>query len=246
MDGELNQLQHLKVMRSALDQLDQGVTIFDRDLNLVGWNRLFVELFDVPADLATVGRPFADIIRFKAVQGEYGDGDVDKAVGERVDQAKAFRPHYSEHFRPNGDVIAVKSDPLPGGAGFVTTYTDISDSRQMILETRGLTKEFRGFVAVQDVNLKVRRGTIHALIGPNGAGKTTVFNLLTRFLSVSKGDITFKGEDITHARADTISRKGIVRSFQISSVFPHLSVRENVRVALQRKSGMNFHFLASG
>ncbi|MBL4615934.1 MAG: PAS-domain containing protein [Magnetovibrio sp.] len=192
MDGDIKQLQHLKVLRSALDQLDQGVTIFDRDLNLVGWNRLFIELFDVPPELAKAGQSFADIIRFKALQGEYGD------------------------------VIAVKSEPLPGGAGFVTTYTDISQSRQMILETKGLTKEFRGFVAVNDVNLKVRRGTIHALIGPNGAGKTTVFNLLTRFSSVTRGEIIFKGEDITHARADAIARKGIVRSFQISSVFPHL------------------------
>jgi branched-chain amino acid transport system ATP-binding protein len=111
-----------------------------------------------------------------------------------------------------------------------------------ILETRGLTKEFKGFVAVNDVSLRVRRGTIHALIGPNGAGKTTVFNLLTRFLAPTSGSIHFKGEDITRERPAQIARRGIVRSFQISAVFPHLTVLENVRVALQRRLGISFHF----
>ena len=114
-----------------------------------------------------------------------------------------------------------------------------------ILETSGLTKEFRGFVAVSDVNLKVRRHSIHALIGPNGAGKTTVFNLLTKFLPPSAGRITYNGHDITNARASSIARSGMVRSFQISAVFPHLSVRENVRVSLQRKLGNSFHFWRS-
>jgi len=112
----------------------------------------------------------------------------------------------------------------------------------VILETRGLTKEFRGFLAVRDVNLKVRRGTIHALIGPNGAGKTTVFNLLTKFLAPTRGTITYKGHDITGTKPADIARLGLVRSFQISAVFPHLSVLENVRVALQRPLGNSFHF----
>src|SRR5215813_18604 len=114
-----------------------------------------------------------------------------------------------------------------------------------ILETRGLTKEFRGFTAVQGVDLKVRRGTIHALIGPNGAGKTTVFNLLTKFLEPSAGRIFYRGEDITMARPADIARRGIVRSFQISAVFPHLSVRDNVRVALQRPLRNSFQFWRS-
>ena len=114
-----------------------------------------------------------------------------------------------------------------------------------ILETRGLTKEFLGFVAVADVNLRVARGSIHALIGPNGAGKTTVFNLLTRFLSPSSGTILFNGADITHEKPAQIARKGMVRSFQISATFPHLTVLENVRVALQRKLGMSFQFWRS-
>jgi branched-chain amino acid transport system ATP-binding protein len=114
-----------------------------------------------------------------------------------------------------------------------------------ILETRGLTKEFKGFVAVSDVDLKVRRGSIHALIGPNGAGKTTVFNLLTRFLAVTSGSIWFKDQDITGLRPAQIARRGIVRSFQISSTFPHMSVLENVRVALQRKLSNSFHFWRS-
>ncbi|WP_431860027.1 ABC transporter ATP-binding protein [Azospirillum sp.] len=112
----------------------------------------------------------------------------------------------------------------------------------VILETRGLTKEFRGFLAVRDVNLQVRRGTIHALIGPNGAGKTTVFNLLTKFLPPTGGTIVYNGQDITGTRPADIARMGLVRSFQISAVFPHLSVLENVRVALQRPLGNSFQF----
>jgi branched-chain amino acid transport system ATP-binding protein len=111
-----------------------------------------------------------------------------------------------------------------------------------ILQTRGLTKEFKGFVAVNDVSLTVRRGTIHALIGPNGAGKTTCFNLLTHFLTPTRGEIEFKGQKITGFRPATIARMGLVRSFQISAVFPHLTVLENVRIALQRKRGHSFDF----
>ena len=111
-----------------------------------------------------------------------------------------------------------------------------------ILETRQLTKEFKGFVAVDKVDLRVRRGSIHAMIGPNGAGKTTRFNLLTKFLTPTSGRILFQGTDITNEKPAAIARRGIVRSFQISAVFGHLSVLENVRVALQRKLGTSFHF----
>ncbi len=117
--------------------------------------------------------------------------------------------------------------------------------QDFIIETQGLTKEFKGFVAVRDVNLRVRRGTIHALIGPNGAGKTTCFNLLTKFLTPSKGAIHYNGRDITAAMPAGIARMGMVRSFQISAVFPHISVMDNVRVALQRKLGNAFHFWRS-
>ncbi len=111
-----------------------------------------------------------------------------------------------------------------------------------ILETRGLTKEFKGFVAVNGVDLSVKRGTIHALIGPNGAGKTTCFNLLTHFLIPTRGQIFFNGQEITGSRPSTIARRGLVRSFQISAVFPHLTVLENVRIALQRKRGHSYDF----
>jgi branched-chain amino acid transport system ATP-binding protein len=114
-----------------------------------------------------------------------------------------------------------------------------------ILETRGLSKEFKGFVAVNQVNLHVQRGHIHALIGPNGAGKTTCFNLLTKFLVPSAGQILFNGEDITQDKPARIARRGVIRSFQISAVFPHLTVLENVRVALQRKLGTSFQFWRS-
>jgi branched-chain amino acid transport system ATP-binding protein len=118
-------------------------------------------------------------------------------------------------------------------------------SGDIILETEDLTKEFAGFVAVNGVTLRVARGTIHALIGPNGAGKTTCFNLLTKFLQPTRGQIKFNGRDITALPPTDIARLGLVRSFQISAVFPHLTVRENVRIALQRARGGSFDFWRS-
>jgi branched-chain amino acid transport system ATP-binding protein len=114
-----------------------------------------------------------------------------------------------------------------------------------ILQTDGLSKEFLGFVAVGDVSLRVRRGSIHGLIGPNGAGKTTCFNLLTKFLQPTRGSIHFDGRDITRMKPAEVARLGLVRSFQISAVFPHLTVLENVRVALQRARGGSFDFWRS-
>jgi branched-chain amino acid transport system ATP-binding protein len=114
-----------------------------------------------------------------------------------------------------------------------------------ILETEDLTKEFAGFMAVRSVNLRVNRGSIHALIGPNGAGKTTCFNLLTKFLAPTHGRIVFDGRDITALKAADVARLGIGRSFQISAVFPHLTVLENVRIALQRRRGNSFDFWRS-
>src|SRR5213595_2037467 len=118
-------------------------------------------------------------------------------------------------------------------------------AEDIILETRGLRKEFKGFIAVSNVSLKVRRGTIHALIGPNGAGKTTCFNLLTHFLEPTRGQILYRGSDNTGSPPARIARMGLVSSFQISAVFPHLSVLENVRLALQRKRGHSFDFWRS-
>ncbi|WP_417286296.1 ABC transporter ATP-binding protein [Cobetia marina] len=114
-----------------------------------------------------------------------------------------------------------------------------------ILETRGLSKDFRGFTAVDDVDLQIQEGHIHALIGPNGAGKTTVFNLLTRFLPATRGEILYRGKSITRMRSHEIARLGLVRSFQISAVFAQMTVLENVRVALQRSQGTSFHFWKS-
>ena len=121
----------------------------------------------------------------------------------------------------------------------------MASSGDIILETEDLTKEFAGFVAVNGVTLRVARGTIHALIGPNGAGKTTCFNLLTKFLQPTRGRIAFNGRDITSLAPTEIARLGLVRSFQISAVFPHLTVRENVRIALQRARGGSFDFWRS-
>lgn len=118
-------------------------------------------------------------------------------------------------------------------------------ANDVILETRNLTKGFKGFIAVNDVNLQVKRGSIHALIGPNGAGKTTVFNLLTKFLIPTSGSIHYNGRDITAMKPEQIAHLGVIRSFQISAVFPHLTVLENVRIGLQRKLGTSFHFWKS-
>ena len=116
---------------------------------------------------------------------------------------------------------------------------------EIILQTEDLTKEFAGFIAVNGVSLRVARGTVHALIGPNGAGKTTCFNLLTKFLRPTRGRILYRGRDITALAPADVARLGIVRSFQISAVFPHLTVLENVRMALQRKRGGSFDFWRS-
>jgi branched-chain amino acid transport system ATP-binding protein len=118
-------------------------------------------------------------------------------------------------------------------------------AQDIILSTQGLTKDFKGFTAVSDVNLAVQRGTIHALIGPNGAGKTTCFNLLTKFLDLTRGTIQYNGRDISKMKPADVARLGLVRSFQISAVFPHLTVHENVRIALQRRRGDNFDFWRS-
>ncbi|HTP94038.1 MAG TPA: ABC transporter ATP-binding protein [Xanthobacteraceae bacterium] len=118
-------------------------------------------------------------------------------------------------------------------------------SGDTVLEAQDLTKEFAGFVAVRDVSLRVARRSIHALIGPNGAGKTTVFNLLSKFLSPTRGRIVYDGRDVTALRPADVARLGLVRSFQISAVFPHLTVLENVRIALQRRRGGSFDFWRS-
>ena len=123
--------------------------------------------------------------------------------------------------------------------------TATQDSPDVVLSASNLVMNFRGFVAVNDVSLQVRKGSIHALIGPNGAGKTTTFNLLTKFLQPTSGKIVFMGRDITAERPEDIARLGLVRSFQISAVFPHMTVLENVRVALQKRHGDWLNFLLS-
>ena len=123
--------------------------------------------------------------------------------------------------------------------------SEMSEMSEVVLQTHGLVKEFKGFRAVDGVDLSVRRGHIHALIGPNGAGKTTWFNLLTRFLPATQGRIVFNGRDITRMSTAAVARIGMVRSFQISSIFPQLSVLDNVRVALQREQGWSLHFWRS-
>lgn len=124
----------------------------------------------------------------------------------------------------------------------MTNATPQADGTRVVLSARGLGKDFAGFTAVNNVNLDLHHAQIHALIGPNGAGKTTVFNLLTKFLQPTRGEITLLGQDITHMKPDRVARMGMVRSFQISAVFPHLTVLENLRVALQRPNGLATQF----
>ena len=142
--------------------------------------------------------------------------------------------------RINAEVVVHPNEVPEVGGGTAPEMTS-----DYILETKGLTKEFKGFTAVNQVDLKVRRGTIHALIGPNGAGKTTCFNLITKFLQPTSGRILYNERDITSAQPHAVARMGLVRSFQISAVFPHLTVLDNVRVALQRTLGTSFHFWRS-
>ena len=124
----------------------------------------------------------------------------------------------------------------------MTRAAETATEPQVVLSARGLGKDFSGFTAVNNVNLDIRHARIHALIGPNGAGKTTVFNLLTKFLPPTRGGITLLGTDITAMKPDAVARMGLVRSFQISAVFPHLTVLENLRVALQRPAGLAVQF----
>lgn len=115
-----------------------------------------------------------------------------------------------------------------------------------ILETKQLTKSFKGFTAVDDVDLRVEQGSIHGLLGPNGAGKSTCFNLLSKFLKPTSGSIFFKQRDVTHLNPADIANLGVARSFQISAVFPALSVLENVRIAVYRqRRGASLNFWRS-
>lgn len=105
----------------------------------------------------------------------------------------------------------------------------------LILETQGLSKSFASFAAVSDVSLKVTAGSLHALIGPNGAGKSTLFNLVTKFLKPTRGTILYRGFDVTGYSPSRLARMGVARSFQVSSVFAELTVKENVLMALMRQ-----------
>jgi len=114
------------LLQSTLDNMDQGLSVFDHDLRLVALNPRFCEILGFPAEYGHVGRPFADFLRYNAVRGEYGPGDIEQQVSERVEQARHFEPHVFERIRPDGTVIEVRGNPMPGG-GFVTSYTDITE-----------------------------------------------------------------------------------------------------------------------
>ncbi|MBL4615935.1 MAG: PAS-domain containing protein [Magnetovibrio sp.] len=121
--------EQLKLLQAALDHINQGFTMFDHDLRMVGWNKRFAELLGFPEHLIKTGTPFSDFMRFNAERGEYGEGDVEQLVAQRVERARTFSPRTMISKRPSGEVISVRDTPLPSG-GFVTIYTDVTDQRQ--------------------------------------------------------------------------------------------------------------------
>ncbi len=116
-------------MLDALKHLDQGITVFDHQLRLVAWNRRWHELLDFPEQLAQFNQHIEVLFRFNAERGEYGAGDIDALVAERVELAKHFKPHVFERLRPDGTIIEIRGNPMANG-GFVTTYTDVTTQRQ--------------------------------------------------------------------------------------------------------------------
>ncbi|MFZ2266084.1 MAG: PAS-domain containing protein [Azonexus sp.] len=120
--------QRYEMLQAGLDLLDQGITVFDAELRLVSWNRPFLRLLDFPDEMAYVGAPFASFIRFNAERGEYGPGDIETQVAERVAMAASFAPHVTERQRPNGRVLQLRGEPLPH-RGFVTLYNDVTEQR---------------------------------------------------------------------------------------------------------------------
>ncbi|MEO1200176.1 MAG: PAS-domain containing protein [Pseudomonadota bacterium] len=155
--------QRLALLQAALDHIDQGFTAFDANLELIGWNKRFFELLDFPETLGVMGTHFSAFMRLNAERGEYGNGDIETMVEDRVRRAREFRPHELERRRPNGEIIAVRGVPLPGG-GFVTTYTDVTAERerQAALE-RAVTERTRE-LSDSEARLRLITDAVPALI----------------------------------------------------------------------------------
>ena len=141
-----------QTLQAGLDLLDQGLTVFDADLKLVAWNRAFLQLLDFPADLAFVGAPFESFIRYNAQRGEYGEDDIDAAVAARVDKAREFVPHDIERVRPDGSVLRITGQPLPGH-GFVTLYSDVTEQRRAEQALRQANSELESRVLARTAEL---------------------------------------------------------------------------------------------
>lgn len=118
------------MLQTGLDLLDQGISVFDSELRLVAWNRPFLDLLGFPEPLARVGTPYTDFIRYNVEHGEYGPGDPEELLAERLSAAQRFQPEIREHRRPNGKLLLLRAEPLPGG-GFVTLYSDITEQRYL-------------------------------------------------------------------------------------------------------------------
>ena len=119
----------IEMVFEGLEYLAQGFSIFDGNFRLAAWNRRFLELLDFPQEFGSLDRPLSDFFRFNAARGDYGPGDVEEQIGERMALAAKAESHCFERVRPNGTVIEVRGTPLPSG-GFVTTYTDITERRR--------------------------------------------------------------------------------------------------------------------
>lgn len=153
--------RRFELLQGGLDLIDQGLTVFDGDLTLVAWNLRFFTLLEFPLEMARVGTPFADFMRANAVRGEYGEGDVEEKVVERVRLARAFKAHYLERVRPNGTILAVRGEPLPHG-GFVTIYSDITQQRyhERLIQERNEELDLRvreRTAALEAANVELKR-----------------------------------------------------------------------------------------
>ncbi|WP_309684560.1 PAS-domain containing protein [Polaromonas sp.] len=145
LDPQQTHYRH-ELLQAGLDLLDQGLTVIDGSLHIVAWNKAFLRLLDFPEDMAFVGASFESFMRYNAERGEYGPGDVEELVAERMRLARSFAPHYTERDRPGGQILAVRGEPLPHN-GFVTLYTDITASRRYEQQIQQQNAELENRVA---------------------------------------------------------------------------------------------------